>query len=167
MSGGLLKLIELLQAVWGNLKPYCAVREYQGGVVLRFGRMNRVLLPGYYWKWPIAEICIVMENVLQSARGPVQTLGRRSLRWSAKYRLTDIEKYVCNICDEVDFFRDIVSANVAACIMDDEDTWPKMMKRLREEAAEGGFKIEKLRLVDNTDGLSVRLFGDQPDSAEE
>ncbi len=163
MMGGLARLIDLIVAFWIILKPYCAVKAWEGSVILRFGRPNRVLGPGYYWKIPIAEISVVQTTALQSARGPVQTIGNKHFRWSVKYRLADIEKYVCDIADEVHFLRDIVTANVAQLMMDEEDTWQKMMKRLRDEASEGGFKIEKLRLVDKVDGRSIRLFGDQPD----
>lgn len=163
MTGGLLKLIEILQQAWDALKPYFAVKEWEGGVVLRYGRFHRVVEPGYYFKLPIFELAVIHTVVLQSARGPVQTIDKLSLRFSLKYRIEDVEKYVCVIADETNFLRDIVTANVAAQYLDSEDTWAKMMRRLRDEAEEGGFEIVKLRLVDNTTGRAFRHFMDQPD----
>ena len=161
MTGGLLKLIEILQEVWGSIKPYCVVKAWEKGVILRKGRFHKILDPGYYYKHPILDSCIVQSVVLQSMRGPVQTIEKLHFRWTLKYRITDVKKYVCEISDEENFLRDIVTSNVAARYLDDADNWYKMMRRLRVEAAEGGFEIEKLRLVDLVEARSYRLFGDE------
>jgi regulator of protease activity HflC (stomatin/prohibitin superfamily) len=161
MASGLLKLIEIIQQIWENLKPYAAVMAWEHGSVLRWGRVHRELSPGYYFKWPIAEKMIVVLTALTSMRGPVQTIGDKHFRWTMKYRVVNTEAYVANIVNETDFLRDITTAQVAGYMGNpDRDSWENLVRRLRSEADEGGFEIVKLRLVDDVKGRALRLFGD-------
>jgi hypothetical protein len=162
METGLAKLIELLQQVWMHLKPYAAIYSWQHGALMRRGVFRRALSPGYYSKWPIVDMVIPIDTAVQTMRGPTQTIGGTHFKWTAKYHIEDVEKYTCDIVDEVNYLRDVLTAHAAAFILEvnTSGAWDNMMKRMRAEAAEGGFKVHKFRMVDTTDGLSFRMFSD-------
>jgi len=159
VSGGLEKLLNLIIKAWDSFKPYATVYAWEGAVIMRWGRFQRLLKPGYHWKWPMAEKAIRTVVAISTMRGPVQTVSGRTFRWTVKYQVVDVEAFVCNIYEEENFLRDVCCGQVAE-YASSEDGWENMMKRLRAEAAEGGFRIIKMRLADDANARPFRLFGD-------
>lgn len=158
MSGGFAKLLDLIIKAWDALKPYATVYAWGHGTLMRWGRFQRVLKPGFYWKWPIAEKTISVLTAISTMRGAAQTIGNRTFKWTIKYQVVDVQAYVCNIFEEENFLRDVVAGQVAEHISQG-DKWENMLQRLRTEAAEGGFKILKLRLIDDTsEALALRML---------
>jgi regulator of protease activity HflC (stomatin/prohibitin superfamily) len=160
MISGLAKIVDLLARAWDVLKPYAAVYAWERGACIRFGRYHSTLSPGYYFKWPIAERVRNVSTAMTTMRGPTQSIGGRTFKWTCKYRVTDPEAFTVNIFDEVNFLRDVLTGHVADYVRDATADWANMLARLKREAAEGGFTILKLRLVDDTTGFSFRMFGD-------
>jgi hypothetical protein len=181
---GLAKLIELLKDVWQHVKPYAAVYSWQHGALFRRGVYRRTLNPGYHFKVPILDFVIEKATVIQTMRGPTQTYGERHFKWTCKYSIANLKKFMCDITDERNYLRDTLTAHVAEFVQeekraqdkdddsvngeywDSDEAWKKMMRRLRDEASEGGFTIHKVRVVDDTDGFSFRMFGDVGEMAE-
>ena len=164
METGLAKLIEAIKEVWQHLKPYAAVYSWEHGALMRKGKFKQSLAPGYYWKRPFHDLVVSTPTAVQTMRGPTQSIGDRHFKWTCKYAIEELEKYTTNIVDETNYLRDILTAHVADFVrdpdMDHDKVWNLMMKRLRDEASEGGFKIHKVRIVDDSEGFSFRMFGD-------
>ena len=178
METGLAKLIEAIKEIWKHLKPYAAVYSWEHGALVRRGKYRKSLGPGYYFKWPIIDLVVSTATAVQTMRGPTQSIGDRHFKWTCKYFIADLEKYTCDITDETQYLRDVLTAHVADFARE-EDTpqarvgnwdrdkaWELMLKRLRTEAGEGGFKIIKLRIVDDANGFSFRMFGDVGEMVE-
>ena len=160
MISGFAKLLDLITGAWDSLKPYAAVYAWEKGGLTRWGRYHKTLGPGFYFKWPCAEKTHKVITAVSTMRGPTQTVGARSFRWTAKYQVTDVELYTVAIYEEENFLRDVCTGQVAECLVNEADKWENMMQRLRTEASEGGFRILKMRLVDDTKVRALRLFGD-------
>lgn len=160
MSGGLLKLVELIQAAWNMLKPYAAIYPWEKGARLRLGKYHSTLPPGYYLKWPIFEKVNSVITAATTMRGPTQTVKNVTFRWTVKYKVTDCESWTTDIYEETSFLRDVCTAHVADYFHNGANKWDNMIRRLRAEAEEGGFEILRLRIVDESNGLAFRMFGD-------
>jgi regulator of protease activity HflC (stomatin/prohibitin superfamily) len=60
---GINKLIDLLvEFIWWFV-PCTVIDHFERGVVLRFGKFNRVLEPGFHWMWPFGVEQVLSENV--------------------------------------------------------------------------------------------------------
>jgi regulator of protease activity HflC (stomatin/prohibitin superfamily) len=165
MISGLAKIVDLLARAWDVLKPYAAVYAWERGARLRFGRYHSTLSPGYYFKWPVAERVKNVSTAMTTMRGPTQSIGGNTFKWSCKYRVSNPEAFTVDVFEEDNFLRDVLTGHVADYMRDNlkdttESAWHNMIARLKREAAEGGFDILKLRLVDDTTGFSFRMFGD-------
>jgi regulator of protease activity HflC (stomatin/prohibitin superfamily) len=44
------RVLDFLASFWNVLRPLVVVDDYEGGVILRFGRYKRDLTPGLHWK---------------------------------------------------------------------------------------------------------------------
>lgn len=71
------KLIDLVIQGYRTIQFLCTVREYEGGVVLRFGRFNRIAKPGLIWIWPFAEEVLLVSTVKQALNVGPQSLTTR------------------------------------------------------------------------------------------
>lgn len=181
METGLAKLIEAIKEVWLHMKFYAAVYPWEHGALVRKGKYIKALKPGYYLKRPFHDLVISTATAVQTMRGPTQSIGERHFKWTCKYSVSDVKKYTCDIVNETQYLRDVLTAHVADFAREEDaprtreqaeywerdQAWERMMKRLRAEASEGGFKIHKLRLVDDVHGFSFRMFGDVGEMAEE
>ena len=163
MISGFAKLLDLIIKAWDSLKPYATVYAWGHGAIMRYGRFQRLLKPGFHCKWPIAEKKINVITAITTMRGPTQTVQGRTFRWTIKYQCVDVEAYIVNIYEEENFLRDVCTGQVAEYVAHPNDKWENMVQRLKAEAAEGGFKVLKIRLADDTTGLAFRMFGDDHD----
>ncbi len=158
MVSGLAKLLDLITGAWELLKPYAAVYAWEKGALTRWGRYHRTLEPGYHFKWPIAEKVHKVQTAISTMRGATQTIGKRTVRWTVKFQVVDVLAFSVAIFVEVNFLRDVVAGQIAEHLQG-LVTWPNMMEQLREETAEGGFRILKMRLIDDTtEAMALRLL---------
>ena len=68
------RVLDFIAASWNILRPLVVVSDFEGGVILRFGRYNRVITPGLHWKIPLAENAIVTSTVITTMALRPQTL---------------------------------------------------------------------------------------------
>lgn len=71
------RLIDLLIQGFRMVQFLCIVRDYEGGVVLRFGKFNRIARPGLMWVWPFAEEVLLVNTVKQALNVGPQSLTTR------------------------------------------------------------------------------------------
>jgi regulator of protease activity HflC (stomatin/prohibitin superfamily) len=60
---GINKLLDIIIEFFWWFVPFVVVDHFERGVVLRFGRFNRVLEPGFHWIWPFAIEEVLSENI--------------------------------------------------------------------------------------------------------
>lgn len=165
------KLIDLLLEAKDYLKPWAAVRAWENGVILRYGRANRVLEAGYYWKWPFAEKLIRVETAIATIQLPPQTVGTDTVRGVVKYRIRDAKAYVTEILGDAAFLRDITMRHVKRWIVRRDVHEPllaeKIQRSAREEARTYGFEIVTFDFVEISTMRAYRLMMDAGEALDE
>ena len=162
MNGGTSKILEVLGKVYDYVKPYVVVFPWETGAKITCGKFHSALPPGYHFKWPIFDYVENITTAVTTLRGPVQTIGNRSVRYTCKYQVVDVEAFTVNIYDELSFLKDILTSHTADFVSRNPPDWRNFMRRTKWEASDGGFEIHKIRLVDDTSStVSLRLFGDE------
>ena len=68
------RVLDFIATSWNVLRPLLVVSDYEGGVVLRFGRYNREITPGLNWKIPLADNAIITSTVTTTMALRPQTL---------------------------------------------------------------------------------------------
>lgn len=74
------KLADLLIQLLRMIQFVCIVRDYESGVVLRFGRFNRLAQPGLVFIWPFAEEVLLTTTVKQALNVGPQSLTTKDGR---------------------------------------------------------------------------------------
>jgi hypothetical protein len=153
------KLIDLMIEAFEYVKPWVVVLAYQTGGMLRFGRFRKELKPGYYFKWPFFEYGEVHDTAITTFRLPPQTLGKRTVRGTLKYRIDDIKPFIVDIFSEENLLRDATMAHINLGLREGREDL--ILERLRREVTQYGFKIYKLTLVEDTEAPTFRIILDQ------
>ena len=68
------RVLDFIAASWTILRPMLVVSDYEGGVVLRFGRYSREITPGLNWKLSLADNAIITSTVITTMALRPQTL---------------------------------------------------------------------------------------------
>lgn len=98
-------LADVLLQFGGWLVPFSVLREYEGGVLLRFGRFQRVLGPGFVWHWPMGIDEILKVNVafdtMTTHDAGFTTLDGVSVAAAVAvgYRITDVQRFIVDVED--------------------------------------------------------------------
>ena len=77
------KLIDLFVEFIGLFQFWTYIDEYEAGVVLRFGRYNRTIGPGWRWLWPLG----VERHMVENVKPDTMMLGIQSLHTSDDYAI--------------------------------------------------------------------------------
>lgn len=164
------KLLELLAQSWHLFAPFGVVDVYEGAGVLRFGCYNRTKAPGFYWKWPLAERAVEVNTCLTTLRLPPQTLTTKDghvivVAAIIKYQIDRVEPYISKIWDQNDVLADVTMGAIRKAVSETEfdalrETPPEdtIIKLVRAEVNQYGFKIHKITFTDLGKVMSVRLI---------
>lgn len=112
------KLIELLQASFEALLPFVVLADYQEGVLLRLGRFQRKLEPGFHWKIPCNFDTVLHDDVKPRTERLIglstTTTDGKSIGFDAvvTYSISDIRKALLEVHD----LKDAVADTCAGCI---------------------------------------------------
>lgn len=147
------------------------VNAYQQGVVLRFGRFHRVLMPGIHWVWPFYLEHVMTDTVVKAVR----QLGARSLTTKdgvnvvvgsvITFETSDIRKLLLEV-DNAEaalsdaalgiVSREVFSANFADLIT--EEFADRVTKAVRRKAWQYGIEVNQIQLCDVSRARSIRLW---------
>jgi regulator of protease activity HflC (stomatin/prohibitin superfamily) len=164
------KLLEYIVQLWDYIAPFEIVKEYEAGVVLRWGRFNRSIGPGFNPKWPFMEYAITCKTCVTTLRLPPQTLTTKdgkSMVVSAivKYQIRDSKAFLLEIWDAVDVLADTTMGAIKDSIQGStyNDLWfnnPEVpvLEKVRKEVNQYGFKVHKITFVDFGMIRSIRLL---------
>lgn len=164
-----------LTAQWDRLAPGEIVDVYSGGGVLRWGKYNRTLEPGFHWKWPLAERVVDVLTCQTTQRVPPQSLTTKDgvnivISCIVRYEISDVEKFVSLIWDQVDVLVDTTMAAVRKATADKEwktilDAPPEdaVLELVRKGVNRFGFKVYAVTFADLAKVNSIRLI--QPHAA--
>lgn len=165
------KLVDFLINVIRIFQFFSVVYAYQAGVVLRFGKYQRTVGPGFLWLFPFYVDQLIVENVV------LETLpvGPQSLTTSdgisiilgtvVSFTIEDVKKFLLEVEGRNEFIEDsaygIQSKFISLhtwdqlCTLDLEN---ELSKTMRRRAKEWGVNIVRVQVSDFTRSSSFRLI---------
>ena len=168
------RIFDFIASSWNVIKPWVVVADYEGGVVLRFGRYDRTLEPGLHWKLPLADSTITTSTVITTMALRPQTLTTRddlSVVISAivKYHIADVRAYLLDIWDSADVLNDVTLGAIKEIVASVEYTdlqkleiEEKVLDFVRAEAEKFGVHVHKVTFSDLGKVRSIRLITSEP-----
>jgi regulator of protease activity HflC (stomatin/prohibitin superfamily) len=163
-------IVRNLMALW----PIARVYEWETGMMLRNGKVNRMLTPGLHWRWWFIEECYrafnTETNVDLNAASIVTTDGV-SIVVSANvsYRVTNVATLWRKIMNSNDAIRNLAIGFVASYCADSEwgyltesreEVETGLRTYLEENLHDKGIEIIRVQLTDLAPARAYRLFND-------
>jgi regulator of protease activity HflC (stomatin/prohibitin superfamily) len=165
------KLIEIVQSVWSELKPYYIVTEMETACILRFGKYHHTSEAGIHWKIPFADYIYSYHTRTQTTHLAAQTLTSfdgKSIVVKAivRFNIFDVEAYTLRVWDAHDAINDTVQGIIGNIVK--THNWETIIEGIEEEIteksaaqlAEWGIEVEKVTLSDLGIIRTVRLIND-------
>lgn len=154
---------------------WVVIDEYERGVLLRFGKFNRILEPGIHWVIPLYIDKAIHDNVVtRTTELQPQTLTTKDNRTvSVTAVVTSNIRYIKKALLEVegvdhaliDSCAASVGAHVASVTWDElrsKDITETLTKLCRENAWRYGIEIERVQLADLALSRVIRLHTTKP-----
>lgn len=167
------KLIEFIIGIIDKVMPFWIVKQFDNGILLRFGKYRKTLLPGFYWKIPFIDDIITHHVVTALMSIPVQSLttkdGRQIVvKAVVKYKVDDVKPLLLDVWDATDAISDVTQSIIKKQIhirtwqeCNDEDVDNEITKKLRIEVRKWGLSVDSVTMTDMGLTPSLRLFNEQ------
>ena len=165
------RLIDLLLQWVSFFVPFVVIDDFERGVVLRFGRFNRVLEPGFHWIVPFEVDRVLVDNVVPRT----MNMGAQSLTTSdgvqvalgliLTCRIHDIRKALLEVEGVDDAVRDCCYAEVGGIVH--QHTWQEMqveeinedmLRACRRRAFQYGVEVMRVQISDLAKTRTYRLM---------
>jgi membrane protease subunit HflK len=160
------------------LRPWVVINDFEGAVVLRFGRYFRELTPGLHWKLPIADTTITASTVITTMALRPQTLTTSDdltvvISAIVKYRITDVRAYLLDIWDSADVLNDLTLGAIKEIVtsvdysdLQKHGVEDQVLAVIQSEADEYGVHIYKVTFADLGKVRSLRLITNEVSAQE-
>ena len=164
------RVLDFIADFWNILRPVVVVDDFEGGVILRFGRYHREIRPGLHWKFPLIDNAMVTSVVTTTMALPPQTLTTRDdqtivLSAIVKYDISDVRTYLLDIWDSADVINDLtlgaireVVASIDYAELRGNQIEEQVLNTIRDEASRYGVNIHKVTFSDLGKVHSIRLI---------
>ena len=165
------KLIDLIISSIKLFRLFVVIREFERGVILRFGKFRKVAEPGIAWICPLGVDCVYDSPayVLTMIVGPqsLNTKDNKEVVVSVlvTYLVFDHKLHLISIQGQEQSIEDISYGVVAKFVMDrtwdellHEDVSKELTKQMRQRADDYGVKVKNAQIVDFTKSRSIRLI---------
>jgi len=168
------RVLDFIANSWNILRPVVVVSDFEGGVILRFGRYNREIKPGLHWKFPLADNAMITSTVITTMALRPQTLTTKDdltivLSAIVKYHISDVRTYLLDIWDSADVINDLtlgaIREVVASVIYKDLQGHlieEEVLRTIKDEAMRYGVDIHKVTFSDLGKVRSLRLITNEP-----
>ena len=166
------KLVELLTNWWLELKPLVIIRDYEGAVLLRFGKFKKVLEPGLHFKIPMFDEVIDQHVVVTTLSLDAQSLYTKDkqnivVKGLIKYKISDVKTFLLEVYDAQDALSDMSQSIIKNVIMSmtleectDTELDNTLTKKVRVESRKWGVEVQQVTLTDLAPIRSIRLIND-------
>lgn len=166
------RLIDLIIELLKSALPFVVIREYQRGVLLRFGKYRRDMDPGFHWIIPFADHVEEVVTVWTTITLPVQSVSTSDgrvvvVKGMVKYRVSDPKTYTLDTYDARDALSDtscgiifdaIHGRTLAEC--NSQDIIGEVNAKTKKESKKWGITVGCVTLTDFGDVKSLRLFNE-------
>lgn len=166
------KLIDVLIEWCNHILPFVIIRDYEQAVLLRFGKFNRVLLPGIHFKIPFFDEVIEQHVVTTTLSLDAQSLYTKDkqnivVKGLIKYKIADVKIFLLEVYDAKDALSDMSQSIIKNVIMSmtmeectDAEIDNTLTKKVRVEAKKWGVDVQQVTLTDLAPIRSFRLIND-------
>lgn len=166
------KLIDFILTFIKDILPFFIIKQWERGIILRWGKFLKVVNPGFIWKVPFADSLYESIIITRTVSVPTQSLTTKDgkqivVKSVVKYHIEDIKAFTMEVYDSKDAILDTAQAIIKEQIIErswDECRDSKMDGRiagkLQLAVKRWGIEIEKVTL--SSIGLirSIRLFNE-------
>lgn len=163
-------ILNWLTEVWEEyIKFWYVVRDYEGCVVLRFGKFHRESPPGFHWKLPgIDEVqtCQIATETVTVASQSLTTKDGQNIVLGAvvKCNISNPKKYLLEVKDVTSAISDITQGKIKNIIM--MKTWDEcrgdidqeITVAVRSEATKWGVRVLFVTITDLALIKTIRLI---------
>lgn len=167
-------LEKLIDAILSSARLFrvCVVlREYERGVVLRWGRFHREIGPGFRWMWPFnVEECLYSTVVLETMDLGPQSLTTADevavvVRPVVTFTIDDVRKFLLEVDGAKNVIEDATCGILARLVIG--ATWERVrsdefqaevLRKVRAAARRWGVEVSAVQFADLTRSRSLRLI---------
>jgi regulator of protease activity HflC (stomatin/prohibitin superfamily) len=172
------RIFDFIAGFWNVLRPWVVVNDYEGGVILRFGRYHRELKPGLHWKLPVADAAVTTSTVITTMALRPQTLTTRDdltvvISAIVKYQISDVRAYLLDIWESADVLNDVtlgaikeIVASVDYADLQNPSIENDVLAIVQEEAKRFGVHVHKVTFSDLGRIRSIRLITSEPSAQQ-
>ena len=166
------KLLDFIINFIEDILPFFVIKEYEGAVVLRFGKYYKTYEKGFYWKIPFVDNPMkdfITTTTLTIPSQSITTLDEKQLVVKAvvKYNIEDIKAFLLEVYDSKDAIADTTQAIIKEQVTTRKWEDCNNLKldnditiKLRREVKKWGIYIDKVTLTDIGIIKSIRLFNE-------
>jgi regulator of protease activity HflC (stomatin/prohibitin superfamily) len=167
-------LVNIVAATWRFFQPLAVLDQYEGGVVLRWGRFAREVGPGRTWHWPfLIERVFKTPVVEQTFRPPSQALSTMDdisvvVGGIVRYKITNVRKWMLEVWETRDVFEDVSASAIKSVVTSHKwadlrtaDIDKIVTEAVKAEASRFGVRVIKATLADVTRTRALRLIMDK------
>ena len=166
------KLIDLISNWIEQILPLFIIRDYEMGVLLRFGKYKSIVGPGIYFKIPFFDEVISHHVVVTTLSLPPQSLYTKDkqnivVKGVVKYKISEVKTFLLEVYDAQDAISDMTQSIIKNIVMDktleeciDSEIDNTLTKKARVEAKKWGVEIQQVTLTDLAPIRSFRIIND-------
>jgi regulator of protease activity HflC (stomatin/prohibitin superfamily) len=167
------RIFEWINSGWTHIKPFFIVNAYEKAGVLRFGKFQRAVEPGFHWKIPFVDEAFEITACVTTVRLPAQYLTTKddvqvSLAAIIRYEIKDVRPYITGIFDQHDVLCDVtmgairrrvVEANYQDLVQNPPEK--QVATDVRRQANRYGFEIHEITFTSFTKARPIMLIQQQ------
>ena len=165
------QLLEILQRVGAAALPWTVVNHWERAVVLRLGKFQRELEPGFHWTVPFIDQVVCRSVVttttalkpqsVTTSDGKVIT-AEAVVRWN----VSNIRVFALDIWDGNNVIIDSTQGAIASALRSLDSNSPEIPRKIltesRKALAKFGITVEAVTLTTLAPVRVIRLIGVQP-----
>ena len=164
-------IITWIKEGWETISPFFILREYERGVLLRFGKYRKTYdSPGLYFKIPLVDEPITCNITTRTERVGHQSLTTKDKKEvvvssMVKYHIEDVKIYLLEVEEAIEAIADITQGIIKRHITDTDwidcinnDFDKDITKEVRKEVKKWGITIDLITITEIATSPSLRLI---------
>lgn len=166
------KLIDILILIWNDLWMFKIINQNEKGILLRMGKMKKILNPGLVFKIPFIDQVLQQYVQDDTIALPSQKLITKdgkgiTITGMVLYSVEDVEPFILNASIPAQTISDITAGVISQQILELDyneilESLEKLSHKIsiavRRECKGWGVKIEYVKLTDITVSRSFNIF---------
>lgn len=162
-------IIDLFKEFWTNIVPFHIVKDYEHGVLLRFGKFHSKINSGLVWKIPFFDEVLLTHNTITTMVIKEQSLTTKDeknivISGIVKYKITNAKTFLLEVYDVADAINDIAKGKIKDLVI--HKTWDEVREisdseikdKVEEEVKNWGIKIYYITITDLAQIRTIRLI---------